>query len=258
MKLATCAYSYRDLLKDGQMTLEAFMDLAVEIGFDGIEWTSYYFPETTKSYMTRVKREAFFRGLGAAGAATGGNFANAEADKRAAQIENVKDWLVKATWLGAPVLRVFAGGCPEGVNLSEAQKWVADGIAACLPTAEEEGVVMALENHGGMTADAAGTLALIEPFKDNPYVRLNLDFGNFRDDVYGQYEACAPYAATTHVKPMVRVGEERVPVDYRRVMKIMAETGYNGYYSIEYEEKEPAIPYCERFASYLRGCMVDG
>ena len=49
MKLATCAYSYRDLLKDGKMTLEAFMDLAAELNFDGIEWTAYYFPETTNA-----------------------------------------------------------------------------------------------------------------------------------------------------------------------------------------------------------------
>ena len=63
MKLATCAYSYRDLLTDGKMTLEGFMDLAAELNFDGIEWTSYYFPETTKSFLTRIKRETFDRGL---------------------------------------------------------------------------------------------------------------------------------------------------------------------------------------------------
>ena len=37
----------------------------------------------------------------------------------------------------------------------------------------------------------------------------------------------------------------------------MRAAGYNGYISIEYEEKEPPIPFVERFASYLRGCIVD-
>ena len=57
-------------------------------------------------------------------------------------------------------------------------------------------MILALENHGGLTADAAGTLALVEPFDGNPWVRLNLDFGNFTGDIYGQYEACAPCTAS--------------------------------------------------------------
>jgi len=118
-------------------------------------------------------------------------------------------------------------------------------------------VILALENHGGLTADAAGTLALVEPFDGNPWVRLNLDFGNFTGDIYGQYEACAPCTATTHTKVTVRQGEGREPIDYRRVVRIMRAAGYNGYISIEYEEKEPPIPAVERFAAYLRGCIVD-
>lgn len=257
MKLATCAYSYRDLLQSGEMTLEGFMNLAAELNFDGIEWTSYYFPETTKSFLTNIKRETFVRGLDISGTATGGNFANPDPDKRAAQIENVKEWVVKSAWLGSSVLRVFAGGCPQGVDLEEARKWVVDGLAACLPVAEEEGVILALENHGGMTADAAGILALIEPFAGNPWIGINLDFGNFTGDIYGQYEACAPHTATTHTKMTVRQGEGRELVDFRHVMRIMRAAGYNGYISIEYEEKDPPIPFVERFASYLRGCIVD-
>ena len=257
MKLATCAYSYRDLLTKGKMTLEEFMNLAAELNFDGVEWTAYYFPEETKSFLTNIKRETFIRGLDVSGTATGGNFANPDPEQRKAQIAKVKDWIVKSTWLGSSVLRVFAGVCPEGVERAEAEKWVTDGIAECLPLAEEEGVILALENHGGLTADADGTIALITPFDGNPWIRMNLDFGNFTNDIYAQYEKCAPYAATTHTKVTVRQGETRELVDYRRVVRIMQDAGYKGYISIEYEEKEPPIPYVERFASYLRGCIVD-
>ena len=257
MKLATCAYSYRDLLKSGELTLEGFMDLAAELNFDGIEWTSYYFPETTKSFLMRIKRETFARGLDVSGTATGGNFADPDPGKRAAQIEHVKEWLVKSAWLGSSVLRVFAGACPEGIAVDQARTWVTDGLAACLPTAAAEGVILALENHGGLTADAAGTLALIEPFGGDPWIRLNLDFGNFTGAIYDQYEACAPHAATTHTKVTVRQGNDRELVDYRRVMRIMRAAGYKGYISIEYEEQEPPIPFVGRFAAYLRGCMID-
>ena len=256
MKLGTCAYSYRDLLTAGKMTLLEFLDTAAGLGFDGVEWTAYYFPETTKEYLTRIKRETFVRGLDISGTAVGGNFADADEAKRRNQITHVKSWIERSAWLGSSVLRVFAGGCPEGTERSVAEQWVRDGLAECAEMAEEEGVILALENHGGLTADADGTLALITPL-DSPWVRLNLDFGNFTGDVYAQYAKCAPYAATTHTKVTVRQGDRREQVDYRRVVRIMREAGYRGYISIEYEEKEPPIVGVDRFAAYLRGCLVD-
>ena len=257
MKLGTCAYSYRDLLTSGKMTMVEFLDLAAELNFDGVELTGYYFAEETKDYLVGLKREAFARGLDICATATGGNFADVDQNKRAEQIAKVQAWIEISAILGSTALRVFAGACPEGVELAFARKWVVDGLAECAPKAASEGVILALENHGGLTADAEGTLALIEPFEENPWVQLNLDFGNFTGDIYSQYTACAPYAATTHTKLTVRQGEEREPVDYRRVVRLMREAGYSGYLNIEYEEKEPPIPYVERFASYLRGCLVD-
>ncbi|MEC7843260.1 MAG: sugar phosphate isomerase/epimerase family protein [Candidatus Latescibacterota bacterium] len=257
MKLGTCAYSYRDLLTSGEMTMIEFLDLAAELNFDGVELTGYYFAEETKEYLVGIKREAFVRGLDICATATGGNFADADETKRSAQIAKIKEWIDISAILGSTALRVFAGGCPEGVEPAFARKWVTDGLAECAPKAESEGVILALENHGGLTADAEGTLALIEPFAANPWVQLNLDFGNFTGDNYGQYAACAPHAATTHTKLTVRQGDGREPVDYRRVVRLMREAGYSGYLNIEYEEKEPPIPYVERFASYLRGCIAD-
>jgi len=256
MKLATCAYSYRDLLTKGKMTLLEFLDTAAGLGFDGVEWTAYYFPETTKEYLTRIKRETFVRGLDISGTAAGGNFADADPEKRKKQAENVRAWIEKSAWLGSSVLRVFAGGCPEGTKREVAEGWVRDGLAECARLGEKEGVILALENHGGLTADADGTLALVKPL-DSPWARLNLDFGNFTGDIYAQYARCAPYAATTHTKVTVRQGDTREKVDYRRVVRIMRQAGYRGYISIEYEEPEPPIEGVDRFAAYLRGCMVD-
>lgn len=256
MKLATCAYSYRDLLTKGKMTLLEFLDTAADLGFDGVEWTSYYFPETTKQYLTQIKRETFVRGLDISGTATGGNFTDADPAKRKKQIENVKSWIEKSAWLGSSVLRVFAGGCPEGTKREVAEGWVRDGLAECAKLGEKEGVILALENHGGLTADADGTLALVTPL-DSPWIRLNLDFGNFTGDIYSQYAQCAPYAATTHTKVTVRQGDKREKVDYRKVVRIMRDAGYRGYISIEYEEPEPPVDGVDRFAAYLRGCLVD-
>ena len=257
MKLSSCAYSYRALLSEGEMTLEQFLDTAVEIGLDGVELTSYYFPEETPDYLHYIKREVFVRGLEVSGTAVGGNFSNAEEADRRKQIEHVEDWLAKSEMLGSPVMRVFAGGAPEGGDPEVAAQWIRDGLAECAETAAAHGVVLGLETHGGLTADAEGTLSLVEPFADNPWVGVNLDFGNLTGDIYGQYAALAPHTVTTHAKVTVRQGDQREAVDYRRVVRIMREAGFRGWLAIEYEEPDDPCVGVPRFAAYLRGCIED-
>jgi len=256
MKLACCAYSYRDLLTTGKMTLEQFLDTAVELGLDGVELTQYYFPEETPDYLHHIKREALVRGLDVSGTAVGGDFSDADRGKRRGQIEHVKDWIAKSEMLGSPVMRVFAGRAPDGVLRSVAEQWVRDALAECAEVGAAHGVVLALENHLGLTGDAEETLALVEPL-DSPWVAINLDFGNFRGDMYEQFRRCAPRAVTTHAKVAVAQGDAREQVDYRRVVRIMREAGYRGYISIEYEERGDPVAGVSHFAAYLRGCLVD-
>jgi len=257
MKLACCAYSYRDLLKSGKMTLEQFLDTAAELGLDGVELTSYYFAEETAEYLNHIKRQTFLRGLDVSGTAVGGNFSQEEADKRRQQVEHVKDWIEKSARLGSSVMRVFAGGVPDGTERATAEMWVRDALEECAEVGARHGVMLGVETHGGLTADADGILALVEPFDDNPWVGINLDFGNFSGDVYEQYARCAPHAITTHAKVSVRQGEEREELDYRRIVRIMREAGYRGYLSIEFEEPQEPTSGVSRFAAYLRGCLVD-
>ncbi len=257
MKLSCCAYSYRELLTGGRMTMESFLDVCVELGFDGVELTQYYFPEESDQYLNHLKREAFTRGLEVTGTAVGGNFSNADAAGRQKQIEHVNDWLVKSAKLGSPVMRVFAGGQPDGVDEGTARGWVQEGLRQCAEVGAQCGVILGLETHGGLTATAAGTLALMEPFVDDPWVGINLDFGNLTGDIYAEYAACAPQVVTTHAKLTVRQGEERELVDYRRVVRIMREVGYRGPLAIEYEEPGDPLVGVDRFAAYLRGCLTD-
>jgi len=257
MKLSCCAYSYRDLLSAGKMTMESFLQTCRQLDFDGVELTQYYFPEETDRYLNHLKREAFRLGLDVSGAAVGGNFSNADATARRKQVEHVKDWLMKAGKLGAPMLRVFAGGQPDGVDERAARRWVQDGLRECAETAARCGVVLGLETHGGLTGTADGTLALLEPFLGNPWVGVNLDFGNLTGDIYVQYAALAPHTVTTHAKVTVQQGPRREHVDYRRIVRLLHDAGYNGYLAIEYEEPDDPVAGVDRFAAYLRGCIVD-
>jgi len=256
MKLGCCAFSYRKLLTAGTMGLEQFLDTALELGLDGVELTSYYFPEQTPAYLHHIRRESFIRGLEVSGTAVGGNFVDSTAEKRRRQVALVQEWLAKSECLGSPVLRVFAGSVPDGVSRSVAEQWVRDALEECSQAAERHGVVIALENHGGLTADADGILALIDPLADNPWIGINLDTGGFTGDIHEQFRRCAPHVVTTHAKVCARQGEERQLVDYRQVVRILREVGYPGYLSIEYEGPAEPVQGVARFAAYLRGCLV--
>src|SRR5436853_7006628 len=109
MRLSCCAYSYRQYLTAGQMSLEKLVDVAAGIGFGGVELTAYYFPSTDRDYLNNLKRRIHRTGLAVSGTAIGTDFTQPESDKRAEHVRMTKEWIERSVVLGAPTLRVFAG-----------------------------------------------------------------------------------------------------------------------------------------------------
>jgi sugar phosphate isomerase/epimerase len=240
VKVACCAYSLRQYLgaKPPSMTMEDFLGWAAEVGCDGVELTSYYFPpDCDTAYMNRMKRQSFLLGLDISGTAVGNSFCVPSGPEREKQIAGTKTWIDNARELGAPCIRVFAGSAPPGVSDDQARRWVVECLEECCAHAADRGVMVALENHGGVTADAAGTLAIVRAVA-SPWFGANLDTGNFHsEDPYAEIAQVAPYAITTHVKASVSArGKPREPADLARIGKILREAGYRGYLSLEYEE----------------------
>ncbi len=237
MRLGCCAYSYRDVLKDGQWTLEDFIKACSKLGLDGVELTSYYFPSTERAYLNDVKRCCASLGLHVAGTAVGSNFCKADEAERRAQIDMTKEWIEHSVVLGAPCIRVFAGPVPEGHTEAEAAGWAVAAMRECAEYGGERGVLVAMENHGGITGTAAQVVELVKAV-DHPWFGVNLDFGNFRDP-QTEFAPVAPHAVTTHAKVTHRDAEgNRKMVDYALARRVMEGVGYKGYISIEFEEPE--------------------
>lgn len=237
IKVSCCAYSYRQYLQGAKrdMTMPDFVDRCAEIGIDGVELTSYYFPTPlTDDYLVALKRRCFTLGLHVSGTSVGNSFTVPAGPGREKQCAAVKAWVDHSAVLGAPVMRVFAGGAPKGTSEDEARKWVVECLEECCDYAGKKGVVLALENHGGVTATADGILSMIKAVKSD-WVGVNLDTGNFRgENAYDQIEQVAPYAVTTHFKSLVN-GK---PADLKRIVSILRKAGYRGYLSLEYEDRE--------------------
>ncbi|MCX6374694.1 MAG: sugar phosphate isomerase/epimerase [Armatimonadetes bacterium] len=245
IKIGCAAQSYRKYLRDDKsMTMEGFIEAAAEMGCDGVELTSYYFPpDFGLDYVNKLKRRAFLLGLDICATSVGNNFALAPGEKRDQQIEHVKKWVEHAAEMGAPCMRVFAGDAEKDVTQEMAMSWVAQCFEACAPLAEQRGVILAMENHGALTAVAERAIAILKSVKSD-CVALNLDTGNFRaPDPYGEIEKAAPYSVTTHCKTEVSpTGKPKEPADLKRIVKILRDAGYRGYFTLEYEgAEEPKI-----------------
>lgn len=240
VKVGCAAQSYRKYLIDNTMTLEGFLDLAAELGCDGVEMTSYYFPKGFDlAYINKLKRRAFQLGLDICGTSVGNNFVIPAGPKRDEQIALAKTWIEHAAEMGAPVIRIFGGGVPKDVSRDDAIKWSVECIQTVVPYAEQHGVVLAVENHGGMPATSEEVIRILDGVKSD-WVAANLDTGNFRTaDPYADVAKTAPYSVTTHFKTEVAPqGKPKVPSDVKKIVGILRSAGYRGYLTLEYEGKE--------------------
>jgi sugar phosphate isomerase/epimerase len=256
MRLGCCAYSYRDLLTKSKMNLQEFCKTCADMGLDGVELTAYYFPDTTRSTLNEVKKYCFSLGLNISGTAVGNNFAQSDPDKRKEHVEMVKAWIDHSVILGAPCIRIFAGSMPEGDNEESTFQRVVSCLREVLPYAAERGLVLALENHGGITATPEQVLRLLNAVK-TPWLGWNMDCGNFKGDPYPQFEKVVEQAVNVHAKTHYRnASNELTEVDYRRVISLLKRTNYRGYISIEYEYTDPPTEAIPRFAQSLKNMIA--
>ena len=121
--------------------------------------------------------------------------------------------------------------------------------------AAKHGVVLGLENHGGITERADRILDILKRV-DLPSVRINLDMGNFNRDAYRQLEQIAPYAANVQVKVDLKdENGKEVRADWERIIRMLKAAGYRGYLSLEYEAKAPATVEVPRLTRELNAVV---
>jgi len=256
-KFSLAAYSYRKLLQDKEsgVTLSTFVQDCASFGLEGVELTSYYFPEdVADADLIALRGECFRLGLDISGTAVRNNFGILDDTKRQAEIDHVKTWIDRAAVLHAPVIRIFAGHHPKGVDETESHRRMVAGIEECCEYAGQRGIHLALENHGGPTATAEGLLSLVQDVK-SPWFCVNLDTGNFHtEDIYADLAKAAPYAVNVQVKVVVSGPNTKgkQPTDFKKLAGILRKANYRGYVVLEYEEDGDVRKECARYCDLLR------
>ncbi|MEM1441813.1 MAG: sugar phosphate isomerase/epimerase family protein [Verrucomicrobiota bacterium] len=267
--LGVAAYSFRNHFRfmkgkpnknfvDGSRELDMaeFIRYGATLGVDSVELTSYFFePDVTTASLAHCREVAHVNGVAIAGTAVGNNFSYPkEAPEREEQMAYVKDWIDKASIMGAPHVRVFAGRHPKGVEAEDAEKYAIENLKIAGDYAAERGIFLGIENHDSVTT--AERLLKIVTAVDNPFVGVNLDSGNFiADDVYAEMAASVEYAINVQLKTEIKVGDgkEKAPADLERVIGILKSGGYAGHVILEFEEKLDPFEHVPEWLETLRG-----
>ena len=258
MKIGTSTYSFWHFLPE-KLPIEYVIEQAYEMGLAGIEILHVQLQSTETEYLNKLKRMAFQHGMDIYCLAIHNDFVEPDERKRKEQVEHVKRCLKVAYQLGAPSIRLNSGrwktiksfkelmkrkGIEDplpGYSDDDAYDWIIDSIKQCIPTAEEYGIVMALENHWGLTTRAEGVLKIVKSV-NSEWLKVLMDTGNFVFDRYRELEMIAPYTVLVHAKTYFggsSLGPE-LEIDYEKVFKILKSVGYRGYISIELEGEEDA------------------
>jgi sugar phosphate isomerase/epimerase len=247
LKIGLNAYSFDKPLRDGTMSIDNLLDFCARTGIDGVDLTGYYFPGYPKvpadEYIYHVKRKAFRLGLGISGTGVRNDFTWSDAGKRAEEKKLVKDWIIVAEKLGAPLVRIFAGTLSkESFSWEERAKWIAEDIRECAEFGKKHGVMMALQNHYDFlktSSDVEKILGLIS----SDWTGLLLDIGSFHtSNPYKDIALTAKFAISWQMKEKVFVNDTQVDTDYAKVISIVRQCGYAGYLPLEtLGEGDPAM-----------------
>lgn len=253
MKLGCSSWSYHRTIERGILNQESWIRICgEELRLDGVELLAGHFPSTEKEYLRKVKILCTNLGLSIYCVSPGGNFTLPTEEEREKELQEVKRWIDIASYMGAPVVRIFAGGRVREGDKSRVWAPMIDCLKSLAHYAAQYGIVLGMENHGGgFTATSEGVIKILQEV-NSPYLKLTLDTGNYLDS-YPSIEATAPYAVLVHAKLYdVKGGEER-ELDYPRILRILRGVSYNGYLSIEYEGEDPEeISSVEKGITYLR------
>jgi len=245
-------YSFRKQLAAKSLTYEDLVRKAVEWDVDGLDMTVDWFPSDGPAFTLPLRRLAYKMGVEIYSISVRSELTRASAADRRKEVESLYRWIDVANTLGASHIRVFGGSVPKGVTEEQAVPWVVECLQRSADYAATKGVILGLENHGGICTRAERIIEMVEKV-DSPWVAINLDTGNFRSDVYKQIEMCLPKTVNIQVKAeMVDEGGKRVPQDWDRVVKMVAAAGYKGYLALEYEAEPDAMRAVPELMAKLR------
>ena len=255
LKISLAEWSlHRSLMGKAGYEKIAFLDfpkVTRGLGIEACEYVNAFFPnrETDKAFIKELTKRSKEEGISNLLIMIDKKGSLGDPDKKA-RMESVKlhkAWVDAAAEMGCHSIRVNASSAG---SREEQLKLLTDGVTALCEYSEKLGINILFENHGGFSSDGTFLAKLVDTI-DRPNCGNLPDFGNFYDRTsetqYPMYEGTEamlkkamalsakaydpvpnkPYYTQHYITPVV--------FDFRKMMHLVFESGYTGYYGIEYE-----------------------
>jgi sugar phosphate isomerase/epimerase len=238
------------------MTLLEFPRVARErFGVKAVEIPQVQLPQRDPQYITTLKqalRDADVQLLNMP--IDAGNISDANPEWRNEDLVSIEDWMQLAAELGAHMVRVNAS-MPLATQPPAPLEVTINSYRRLARTAQDLGLELLVENHGGITNDPEAVITLLQEVGQDK-LKLLLDTGNFEPlismqialmqgreapsvditPVYSLIARLAPYAYLLHAKTHEFDDMGRpLRMDTARALRIIRDAGYAGPISVEYE-----------------------
>lgn len=273
MDIGVSSYSFRDLLKSGQLTQISMVLKAKEMGFDVLEFSGISVPsdDSVENTALRIRVECEKVGIKMGNYTIGADLINGSNGDFNVEVERLKREVEIAKMLGAPGMRHDAtyGYKPEyrgPKSFDDALPILIKGCRSVTEYAADLGIKTMVENHGFFSQDSERVEKLINGVKHENFGAL-IDVGNFLcvdEDAAKAVGRLLPYVSHVHAKDFhikpgtdsnpgegwfssragnylrgAIIGHGNVPV--AQCLKLIKKAGYQGTVSIEFEGLEDPI-----------------
>jgi len=257
-KIAVSQFSFASQFWTQQLKALDFPAKAKELGITGLDYCSMFFADKAKDaqFLKDLKQRAadadsynlriMIDGEGVLG--------DLNETTRLKAVDNHHKWIDAASALGCPMIRVNVEGEGDPKDVANA---AADSLGRLIEYGKRQNIDVIVENHVGISCNG-GWLAGVMKQVNSPHCGTLADFGNFcinrtkpetNDiagymktkclDEYDRYKGITelmPFAKGVHAKTHVfDSGGNDTETDFVRMFKIIKDSGFKGWVSIEYE-----------------------
>jgi sugar phosphate isomerase/epimerase len=251
------------------------LDFAEQNGFSSIELRGLQGtmdlptrPEFAPDRIAQSKKEVAARGLHISCVSSSAHMHETDPQKHQEQLSDARRFIDLASALGVPYVRVF--GDKVAGSREQAVEHIAKSLHQLGDYAGPRKVTVIVESHGDFT-DSPTLRALLEQ-ANSPHVALLWDahhtYVSGKEDPAFTLRELGKYIRHTHLKDSRKQGDDvryvltgRGEVPVKRQVQLLAESGYKGAYSFEWEKawhpeiEEPEVAiadYARVVGEYLR------
>ncbi|MCR8642473.1 sugar phosphate isomerase/epimerase [Paenibacillus sp. N1-5-1-14] len=270
MKIGLSSYSLYRELNAGTMNIVDCIKWVAEIGGSHIEIVPLGFDLVQDEGLAEtIQAEARKAGIAVSNYAISANFVGLDEEQYQQEIERVKSHVDIANRLGAKLMRhdIASRPIPETTltNYIKDLDRMTDACGQIADYAAQYGITTSIENHGFYVQASDRVRALVDRV-NRPNFRTTLDVGNFvcvDENPLVSVSNNLPYASIVHLKDFYIRPAAQDPgdgwfrsaggqylrgavvgqgdLDMRGILKTIKASGYDGYFSVEFEGKEDCL-----------------